>query len=358
MQVRKFEAASLDEALHLVKTELGPHALILSTKNRKPRWFNRGVIEVTAAYEPTKEPPPSLDQVFDEQSLVNIFPHRRKKDSDQPNERTDARAARSGRYVDIHGARPRKTESTRIEDRFRGLGISAEISKDLANQLIFEYPQKDLKIGPLLEKSMARVLAGRVKCMPVDSLMGASTWVPIGISGSGKTSVMVKLALVARARTRDVALVGLDRARLMARDALKHYARLIHVPFYCEKNFGRAKESLQLVDCPSLPIGGSDEDWDVFEKTVKGKRSFLVVDSTMRLKEAERFLEQVQRFAPAGVVLTKIDLVTELGPMFELLRASRLPLVGVSMAQTFKVPMRFLDEREFGLLVVKHGVFE
>ena len=91
MQVRKFEAASLDEALHLVKTELGPHALILSTKNRKPRWFNRGVIEVTAAYEPTKEPPPSLDQVFDEQSLVNIFPHRRKKDSDQPNERTDAR---------------------------------------------------------------------------------------------------------------------------------------------------------------------------------------------------------------------------------------------------------------------------
>lgn len=50
MQVKKFEAATLAEALKVVKRELGPEAIILSTKNNRSGWglMNKSSVEVTA----------------------------------------------------------------------------------------------------------------------------------------------------------------------------------------------------------------------------------------------------------------------------------------------------------------------
>ncbi|HRK02219.1 MAG TPA: hypothetical protein PLH57_06095, partial [Oligoflexia bacterium] len=51
MQVKKFEAQTMQEALKLVKTELGPEAIILSTKNHKKGFglLSKASVEVTAA---------------------------------------------------------------------------------------------------------------------------------------------------------------------------------------------------------------------------------------------------------------------------------------------------------------------
>jgi flagellar biosynthesis protein FlhF len=51
MQVKKFEAPSMAEAIQLVKTELGPEAIILSTKNNKKGFglLSKPSVEVTAA---------------------------------------------------------------------------------------------------------------------------------------------------------------------------------------------------------------------------------------------------------------------------------------------------------------------
>jgi flagellar biosynthesis protein FlhF len=50
MEVKKFEAPTLAEALKVVKRELGPEAIILSTRNNKSGWglMNRSSVEVTA----------------------------------------------------------------------------------------------------------------------------------------------------------------------------------------------------------------------------------------------------------------------------------------------------------------------
>ena len=51
MQVRKFEAKTMKEALQLVKQELGPDAIILNAKDNKKTYGlgGSGSIEVTAA---------------------------------------------------------------------------------------------------------------------------------------------------------------------------------------------------------------------------------------------------------------------------------------------------------------------
>ncbi|MBI1860171.1 MAG: hypothetical protein HYR96_04545 [Deltaproteobacteria bacterium] len=366
MQVRKFEAPSLDEALYLVKSELGPDALILSTRPKKTKWFNKQTIEVTAAYEPPKEKAQTLEQVFDESSLSEIFPHRRGTPKEAESENDGPSVAQpvarkrpaTARYIDIPGARSKKPEMTRLEQRFTALGLSMELGQDLAKQLHYDYPTKDLTLGPLLEKAMARSLSQKITCGNPRLLFAPGEWVPIGLSGTGKTTLLVKLALLARSKSKGVALVSLDSSRLMAREALAGYANLIRLPFYADKNVTRSRETLKFVDCPSIPLGSGDEDWDSFERAISGKRSFLVLDATMRVKEAQRLLEQVSRFSPAGIFLTKVDLALQLGPVFEVMRGAGLPLLGVSLSQSFKVPVRFPDEREFGMLIVRQGVFE
>src|SRR4051812_48624469 len=51
MEVRKFEAPTLAEALQVVKRELGPEAVIISTKNNKSGFglLSGSSVEVTAA---------------------------------------------------------------------------------------------------------------------------------------------------------------------------------------------------------------------------------------------------------------------------------------------------------------------
>lgn len=54
MELKKFEAPTLAEALQVIKRELGPEAIILSTKNKKSSLglLNRTSVEVTAAVAP------------------------------------------------------------------------------------------------------------------------------------------------------------------------------------------------------------------------------------------------------------------------------------------------------------------
>jgi len=62
MLVKTFQSASMAEALRMVKAELGPDAMILSTKKEKTGgilgFFGREVYRVTAAIEPVRKPTP------------------------------------------------------------------------------------------------------------------------------------------------------------------------------------------------------------------------------------------------------------------------------------------------------------
>lgn len=62
MLVKTFQAPTMTEALRLVKAELGPDAMIISTKKEKQGgilgFFSKQVVKVTAAIDPHTPPPP------------------------------------------------------------------------------------------------------------------------------------------------------------------------------------------------------------------------------------------------------------------------------------------------------------
>ncbi len=72
MLVKTFQAASMPEALRMVKAELGPDAMILSTKKERIGgffgFFSKQVYRVTAAIDPVRKPapPPAAPVVYRE----------------------------------------------------------------------------------------------------------------------------------------------------------------------------------------------------------------------------------------------------------------------------------------------------
>ena len=64
MLVKTFQATSMAEALRMVKAELGPEAMILSTKKDKVGgvlgFFSKSVYRVTAALDPARKPAPPV----------------------------------------------------------------------------------------------------------------------------------------------------------------------------------------------------------------------------------------------------------------------------------------------------------
>src|SRR5690349_10443921 len=120
MQVKKFEAPTIQEALENIKRELGPEAIILQTKQHKRGFglLSKASVEVTAAvseramqkkqYAEDRLPPPSRDavkklpaerqaQLLDRYADAREAKERAARDAAQARDRIASRK----RYIDI-----------------------------------------------------------------------------------------------------------------------------------------------------------------------------------------------------------------------------------------------------------------
>jgi len=119
MQVKKFEARSMKEALEMIKREFGPEAIILSAKDNSQRYglVGEGSVEVTAAisdsslqkkkFIETKLPDhlkenfskaPARSQKEWVEKLVNLY--RQENEAEKKRQETQ-KAIRERRYIDI-----------------------------------------------------------------------------------------------------------------------------------------------------------------------------------------------------------------------------------------------------------------
>lgn len=130
MQVKKFEARSMKEALEMVKRQLGPDAIILSARDHGNRFglVGDGSVEITAAVSEETLQKKKFAESRMKPEIKEKFlssPARRQRqimdqfvDSYQKQERAVARPSSNTRYVDIHDDREVEANvaETRIKD--------------------------------------------------------------------------------------------------------------------------------------------------------------------------------------------------------------------------------------------------
>ena len=189
MQLHTFRARSLQEALRLVRQQLGPDASVLETRevgSTMTRWLGGGQIEVTASAEvrvPSRLPLPS-------HSLPRADLH-------------------DFRYQFQADLKMSAEEPSVVEQLSRQRRASLSVAQPRANNSVGVAIR-----GPI------RLVPGRRQVVAL-----------VGPTGVGKTTTIAKLAAQFRLREQArVALVTVDTYRIAAVEQLRTYAEIMDLP--------------------------------------------------------------------------------------------------------------------------------
>ncbi len=382
MRVKTFEAASMQDALNIVKREMGEEAFILSTRTRRKRsalgLAEEAVIEVTAAVDEAaaREAHSAITQNLDEEAEVgsgtyglrNPLAGRRPAPPPPPSEAppppADLRPLRQ-ELLEIKGA----VEALRDQEA-RNATILAELDqlKSLLTRIqkqgmpgahlqlpaclletysdllindveplialrLCEYAQRALvehggedSLSP--EKArlfVRRVIADFIPVAPPIQIDPGRTRVCalVGPTGVGKTTTIAKLAAYAKLELKQrVALLTLDTFRVAAVDQLQQYAQILQVPIHVALTAEDIRSALRFYQDRTLVLidtpGHSPKDEEVL-----GQLHNL-------LKE----LPEVETHLVLSATTKPRDL-GEIAQRFERLGASRLIFTKLDETSTF-----------------------
>ena len=376
MDVHTFRAATMHEALALVRRQLGPEAAILHTREVQAKRFFGWIagprqIEVTAStsvnvpsrlpprprVEPIAtvlppEPPRAAAPAVDEhvQNQLNSL---------QSMMRQLCQRSESGLRLDLPEG---------LFHLFTDL-LDSDVSEDLARELVdrlrAQVSPREMGDTMLLKGRIARMIeadipvAGPIAVTPGKRRLAAL----VGPTGVGKTTTIAKLAAAYRLREkRRVGLITVDTYRIAAVEQLRTYADIIDLPMQVVSTPREMREAVRRMDDLDLVLldtaGRSPKD----EVKIQELRAFLTeadadeVHLVLSAVASDRTLQQTaERFATVGttaLILTKLDEAPSLGHALPLLRGSRLPLSYLTNGQNVPDDIETADAKRLAGLVL------
>ncbi|ELO0954635.1 flagellar biosynthesis protein FlhF [Pseudomonas aeruginosa] len=373
MQVKRFFAADMRQAMKLVRDELGPDAAILG--NRRVA----GGIELTAALDYQAPPAPSKPNPALEVEL-------RKTQARIAEARAEltARPAETQRkdrqlFAEEKPARPSLAESMAAQAkpqaggqtleamRFELNGLRELIEVQLGSiawgQLQHQRPQQAnlwrrlQRMGlpaelskPLLERVAAvgdtrqawRMLLAHlsraVQTPEQDPLDAGGVLALVGPAGAGKTTTLAKMAAryVLKYGAQSLALVSMDSYRIGAQEQIKTLGRILNVPVtlvdpgqsLIQALAPLARKRMVLIDTAGLPA--SDPalrmQLEALASPSLNVKNYLVMATTSQSQVLKSAYQTYRHCGLAGCILTKLDEAGSLGESMALAIAQRLPV--------------------------------
>ncbi|MHB0955750.1 MAG: flagellar biosynthesis protein FlhF [Pirellulaceae bacterium] len=384
MEVKTYRARSIQEALQLVRRDLGSHAAVLHTREVPGGLWQRltGVrqIEVTASatvhvpsrFGETAEPDPLARAARSDRrpagtsDVAQHIPPAHEQDF-RAQFRNDLKCQLDGLQSMVEDlcrrkgppAGPDMPES--LFHLFTDL-IDAEVSEELARELVDRLRQGaapgDLDDTVLLKARIARLIEEEIQVTgPLRVTPGERRLVAlVGPTGVGKTTTIAKLAGNFHLRERRrVGLITVDTYRIAAVEQLRTYADIIDLPMEVvstPREMRQAVERLADLDLILMDTAGRSPRDEVKIQELKSMLAeaeadevHLVLSSVTSLENMKKTARQFLDVGVTALVLTKLDEATGLGNLVPLLRSCHLPLSYVTNGQNVPDDIEPADRR-------------
>ena len=394
MQVKTFEAVNMKQALQLVREEMGPRAVIVSSRLvRKDGGLfgllGRRVLEVTAAVDsPRQEEPvavkgslppdlppsrtrstgvyhdiwavkqavdPLLDEVREIREKVSAMDERL---GPEPSEsRSDLAQIRSLLASLVgSGALAPDAEGSAAQRLFYfllGRGIDEPLARSLVQRVV-------ARVDPGALADMDRLKLNLAAEMRNDLARAERGGVPsrvqlfVGPTGVGKTTTIAKLAArAARSNPNGVLIVTTDVHRVAAVEQIVRFGEMLSVPVEVAispndlaRTIAQAENRERiLVDTTgrSPRDGGSLRTLRGYIDAASEAEVMLVLSATTRAADSSDILEAYGELPYSRLILTKLDETRVYGELYNAIVRSGRPIACVTNGQAVPEHLESLD---------------
>jgi flagellar biosynthesis protein FlhF len=386
MQIKRYEAKSIQEALARIKRELGPDAIILSSKELSG---GKGpLVEVVAAKDAGekgksplscgnpyggKNPAPPVHIAKETQpewealkedigELKGLLRELKKRDEifDDFGEVKD----RLNVLFDLLGLKDKgeKNHLAQVYSRLVAQGVSKK-SACVLLEMLNRGAMTDRIGAP--EEGLAMVeelIRSRFKRKQTVNAEGRIK-VFVGPTGVGKTTTIAKLAAhYALNGKRRVGLATTDTFRIAAPEQLKTYARIMDIPMQIAADAdglqkviaGYADRDIILIDTPGTglkDLSHLNRIKDLFGRLEGTEVNLLLSLSSSR----ENLFDTLSRFEDLRinqVILTKMDECRRFGFLFDLLEKAQKPVPYVTTGQNVPKDIQEVTSGDLAKLIV------
>lgn len=365
MQVKRFFAADMRQAMKLVRDELGADAAIIGNRRLA------GGVELVAALnyqlpnELVREPNLQLEAELrktqemiasaqvemairseSEQtqpaSVAPVAPPAPRRDPESTEGMLDAvRSELTGLreliemqlgtmvWGNIQENRPLIANLWR---RMQRIGLPVDVSKKLMDEVSDETDSR---------RAWRIVLAHLARSLIVperEPLEEGGVIALVGPAGMGKTTTLAKMAAryVLKHGAKNIALVSMDGYRIGAQEQLKTLGKILNVPVtqvepgesLIEALEPLRKKRLVLIDTAGLPTADPAlrQQLDALAAADLNARNYLVLAATSQEQVLRATYQSYKRCGLAGCVITKLDEALSLGEILGVLVSEKLPL--------------------------------
>lgn len=381
MRIRRFEAETMQAALAEVREELGPDAVILSTRSARRDRGLRGLlakprVEVTAAIDRERELAPrgaggrrvgaddswrtlqlnrALVAPLEEELRELRMAIEAAQRGQAPPPTLASEVAELRRVARAMAARVAEADVDGATTGFCAAGLSAGHARELG-----ACASERIEQGCLEDQAMVDVLAERLEQKLGPPRADAGHQLVVGPPGVGKTTTLAKQA--GARPDGPMRIVSTDAHRHGASEGLRNIARCLGVRFdevasHDElARLARNPRTRVLVDTPGAcrSDGRALSDLTLFRRALGARAEVqLVLSATTKERDLRQQLERYRGLEPQALVFTKLDESADLGNLVNvLLDGAAPPLTWIASGQHIPEDLEVPDPHDLARRVM------
>jgi flagellar biosynthesis protein FlhF len=385
MDVRTYRARSIQDALRLIRDDLGPDAAVLHTREVNAGMlggiFGGRQIEVTASTEvqvPSRLPQEmaETDVAASNSLAVSHSSYRRKPRTPIANTQGAQNEFRSRLRENLHDDEglsllDQRAPSPRTAAMFKLLtdlvdaGIPDTHARELLDTVKRRVDPRDADDSHVLKAQACNVVEeqlkvrGQIRVSPSRCNVVAL----VGPTGVGKTTTIAKLAASFRLKERiRVGLITVDTFRIAAVEQLRTYAEIMDLPMEVvatPREMQAAVERMSDLDLVLIDTAGRSPRDESHMQELRATLAdanpdevHLVLSSVTSAEALQRNVEQFRDVGASHMLLTKIDEAVAMGSLFPLLKRCDLPVTYITNGQSVPNDIFAADKRKLAKLLL------
>lgn len=346
MNVKKYLAPSLQEAVDQMKTELGEEAIIISTRilNTETKLGSKKIFEVLATTE-SEQSEKSFTSVPETTKSEEKSPKKEKierKDDEAIESELSRLRERISRVYQKETPSQKKTEdepeektevSNKDFEELKEQLLDKDIQLSIVNKIIDQVSRQSPFIqAPDLDQHIMSTIASMIQTAPfgVNKRRQGKVIALVGPTGVGKTTCIAKLAVISKILHKlDVGLITIDTYRLGALDQLKVFSQISNIEFfvaYEPNDIPKLMNKMKKKDIIFLDTAGRSQnnqkllnDMKTFLSTLDISEVLLVLSATSTTQHMVDVANKFRVMDYSGFIVTKLDEAASYGNILNVL---------------------------------------